>query len=42
MASQSGQQIIIINILRNILRIKGNQATKFVQFIEYNVRNFFL
>ena len=42
MTSQSGQQIIVIQILPNISRGKGNQTTKFGQFIESNIRNIFL
>ena len=41
MASQTGHQIIITHILSNISRIK-NMQTKFVQLIEYNIRNIFL
>ena len=39
MRSQSGQQTIVIHILPNILRSKGNQTVKFGQLIEYNMRN---
>ena len=39
MTSQTGQQIIAIHILSNISRSKGNQAIKFGQLIEYNMRN---
>ena len=42
MMSQPGQQIIVINILLNISRKKGNQKMKFGQLIEYNMRNIFL
>ena len=42
MTSQPGSQTISIYILRNISRSKGNQAMKFDQLIEYNVRNNFL
>ena len=38
MASQAGEQIITIHILPNISTSKGNQAMKFDQLIEYNVR----
>ena len=38
---QSAQQIIAIHILPNISRSKGNQAMKFNQLIEYNMRNIF-
>ena len=31
-----------MHILPNILRSKGNQAMKFGQLIEYNVRNIFV
>ena len=40
--SQTGQQIITIHILPIISRRKDNQAVKFSQLIEYNVRNIFL
>ena len=39
---QTGRQIITIHILLNILRIKDNQAMKFGQLIEHNVRNILL
>ena len=39
MTSQPGQQTIVIHLLPNILRSKGNQTMKFVQLIEYNMRN---
>ena len=42
MVSQTGQQIITIHILPNILRIKDNQTLKLGQLIEYNKRNIFL
>ena len=42
MTSQLGQQTIVIHILPNIWRSKGNQAMKFGQLIEYNMRNIFL
>ena len=42
MTSQPGKQTIVIHILRNISRSKGNQTKKFGQFIEYNMRNIFL
>ena len=41
MTSQAGHQIIIIHILPNIPRSKGNQAMK-CQLIKYNVKNIFL
>ena len=42
MTSQTRQQIIIIHILSNISRGKGNQTIKFGQLIEYNMKNIFL
>ena len=42
MTSETGQKIIILHILHNIPRSKDNQAMKFRQLIEYNVRNIFL
>ena len=42
MTLETGKQIIIIHILPNILRSKGNQTTKFGQAIECNKRNVFL
>ena len=42
MASQTVKQIITLHILPNISRNKVNQAMKFVQFIEFNMRNIFL
>ena len=39
MTSQTGKQTIAIHILPNISRSKGNQAMKFGQLIEYNMRN---
>ena len=41
MTSQSDEQTIIMHILPNISRSKGNQM-KFGQLIEYNMRNIFL
>ena len=41
MTSQPGQQIIVIHILPNIARGKGNQTMKFGQLIDYNIRNIF-
>ena len=38
----TGEKIIAIHILFNILRSKGNQAMKFDQLIEYDMRNIFL
>ena len=42
MASQPGQQTIVIHILPNISRSKGYQTMKFGQLIECNLRNIFL
>ena len=42
MTSQNGKQTIAICILPNILRSKDNQVMKFVQLVEYNLRNIFL
>ena len=42
MTSQPGQQTIAIHILPNISRSRGNQAMKFGQLIEYNMRNIFV
>ena len=42
MASQTGQQVIAVLILFNISRSKGNQAMKFGQLIEHNIKNIFL
>ena len=42
MTSQTGQQIISTYILPNISKNKLNQAMKFGQLIEYNMRNIFL
>ena len=39
--SQTGQQIITIHILSNISERKDNQAMKFGQLMEYNMRNIF-
>ena len=41
MASQPGQQTIVIHILTNISRSKCNQLMKFGQLIENNIRNIF-
>ena len=38
MMSQTGQQTIVLYILPNISRVKGNQTMKFGQLIEYNTR----
>ena len=40
--SQPGYQTIVIHILTNISRSKGNQTNKLGQLIEYNMRNIFL
>ena len=42
MTSQPEKQTIAIHILRNISRSEGNQTMKFVQLIEYDIRNIFL
>ena len=42
MTSQSGKQTIVIHILPNISRSKGNQTIKFGLLIEYNMKNIFL
>ena len=42
MTSQPGQQTIVIHILSNIARSKGNKTMKFGQLTEYNMRNSFL
>ena len=42
MISQPGYQAIVMHILPNILRSKGNQTMEFGQSIEYNVRNIFI
>ena len=39
MTSQPGSQRIVIYILPNISRSKGNQRMKFGQLIEYNMRH---
>ena len=39
MASQPGEQTIAMHIFTNISGSKGNQAVKFGQLIEYNMRN---
>ena len=41
MMSQSEKQKIAAYILPNVSRSKGNQAMKFGQLIEYNMRNIF-
>ena len=42
MISQTGQEIITIDVMPNISRNKGNQTMKFGQFIEYNIIYVFL
>ena len=42
MTSQPGKQTTAIHMPLNISRSKDNQAMKFGQFIEYNMRNIFL
>ena len=42
MTSQTGQQIMTINILSNISRSKDNQTVEFSQLIEYSMKNVFL
>ena len=42
MTSHPGQQTILIRILPNILKSKGNQTMKFGKLMEYNMRNIFL
>ena len=42
MMSLLGHQTTVIHILTNISRSKEDQAMKFSQLIEYNMRNIFL
>ena len=42
MTSQPGKEMIVIHILPNILKSKGNKTMKFGHLIEYNMRNNFL
>ena len=42
MTSQHGKQTILIQILLNISRSKGNQKMKFDQLIEYDMKNIFI
>ena len=42
MTLRPGKQTIAIHILPNISKSKGNQALKFCQLIEYNMKNIFL
>ena len=39
MTSQTGTQVITTHILLNISRSKNNQAIKFGQLTEHNMRN---
>ena len=41
MTSQTGKQIIVIHLLPNISRSKGNQAMKLAQLMIYDMRNIF-
>ena len=41
MTSQPGEQTILMQILPNISRSKGNQTMKFGQLIEYDMSNIF-
>ena len=40
MTSQFGKQTIVIHILLNISRSKGNQTIEFGQLIECNMKHF--
>ena len=42
MTSQLGEKARAMHILTNISKSKCNQAMKFGQLIEYNIRNIFL
>ena len=42
MTSQPGKQAIVIHVLPNIVRNKDNQAIKFGQLKEYNMKNIFI
>ena len=42
MTLQPGKLIVVIHILLNISRSKGNQTVKFSQLIKYNMRNIVL
>ena len=42
MTSQPGKQTIVVHILTNISRRKGDQTMKIGQLIEYYMRNIFL
>ena len=42
MTSHTGTQVIVIHILPNISRRKGNHTIKFSHLITYKVKNIFL
>ena len=42
MTSSTAKLTIVIQVLPNMSRSKGNQTMKFGQLIEYNMRNIFL
>ena len=42
MASQPGKQTIVMHILSNVSRSKGNQTMEFSQLIEYKMVSIFL
>ena len=42
MTSQPGKQTVLIHVLPNILKNKDNQAMKFGQLRECNMKNIFL
>ena len=42
MTSQPDYKTIVIHVLLNVSRNKGNQTMKFGQLIEYNMRNIIL
>ena len=42
MTSQTRKKTIVIHILPETSKRKGNHTMKFGQFIEYNMRNIFL
>ena len=42
MMPQPGKQTIVIHVFPNVLRNKDNQAIKFGQLREYNMKNIFL
>ena len=41
MTSQPAKTTIAVHVLTKVSRSKGNQTMKFVQLIEYNMRNIF-